>query len=411
MPYIFRRPRTWAIAALVILAAAGAVFFSAPRLPAADPYEAVRNRLVDEAIVAEGVKNKRVIESMRHTPRHEFMPESVRKQAYFDMAVPIGDAQTISPPFIVAYMTEQLDPQAEDKVLEIGTGSGYQAAVLSRLVKEVYTIEIVEALGKRAAATLKKLKYTNVQARVGDGFKGWAEAAPFDKIIVTCSPEDVPQPLVDQLKEGGRMIIPLGERYQQSLYLMTKKDGKMVSEALVPTMFVPMTGAAEAARKVKPDPKNPKLVNGDFETVDKSGRLDNWYYQRQLTLDEQKSPQGKRFVTFSNREAGRGAHALQAFPVDGSAVKTLKLSCFVKGTSLRAGGQGEIPALVVVYYDKDRKTVGHVSSGNFFGTFEWREFEDKIKVPEKAREAIIRIGLHGATGEISFDQISLEAGK
>src|SRR5262245_56087511 len=155
MRTIFRRPRAWAISAAVILAAAaGTMCLVSPHLRAADAYETVRNRLVDEAIVAEGVKNRRVIDSMRHTLRHEFMPESVRKQAYYDMAVAIGDAQTISPPFIVAYMTEQLDPQPEDKVLEIGTGSGYQAAVLSPLVKEVYTIEIVETLGKRATATL-----------------------------------------------------------------------------------------------------------------------------------------------------------------------------------------------------------------------------------------------------------------
>src|SRR5262245_5258507 len=165
MRHILRHRRAWAIAAVVGVSTVVAFQVLIPGLPAADPYEAVRNRLVDEAIVAEGVKNRRVIESMRHTLRHEFMPEGVRKQAYYDMAVTIGEAQTLSPAFIVAYMTEQLDPQPEDKVLEIGTGSGYQAAVLSPLVKEVYTIEIVEALGKRAAATLKRLKYTNVDRK------------------------------------------------------------------------------------------------------------------------------------------------------------------------------------------------------------------------------------------------------
>ena len=140
------------------------------------------------------------------------------------MALPIGEQQTISPPFIVAYMTQEIDPQPTDRVLEIGTGSGYQAAMLSPLVKEVYTIEIVEPLGKRAARTLKRLGYKNVFAKVGDGYLGWPEAAPFDKIIVTCSPEKVPQPLVDQLKDGGLMIVPVGERYQQNLYLFRKHE-------------------------------------------------------------------------------------------------------------------------------------------------------------------------------------------
>src|SRR6266700_1372972 len=173
-----------------------------------------RNRMVDEEVIAAGVKDPRVIKSMRSTPRHEFVVQSQWPQAYFDMSLPIGEGQTISPPVIVAYMTEQLDPQPTDKVLEIGTGSGYQAAVLSPLVKDVYSIEIVEQLGKHAKLTLDRLKYTNVHTKIGDGYLGWPDQAPFDKIIVTCSPEKVPQALVDQLKEGGRMIVPVGEPYQ-----------------------------------------------------------------------------------------------------------------------------------------------------------------------------------------------------
>ena len=162
-------------------------------------------------------------------------------------------------------------------MLEIGTGSGYQAAVLSPLVKDVYTIEIVEQLGKHAKLTLKRLKYTNVHTKIGDGYHGWPEQAPFDKIIVTCSPEKVPQALVDQLKEGGRMIVPVGERYQQMLYLFKKEDGKLKSEALCPTLFVPMTGKAEDQRQVKPDPLHPQAdqrqLRGDHRHGGRTGRL------------------------------------------------------------------------------------------------------------------------------------------
>ncbi len=227
--------------------------------------------MVEKEIAGAGVKNPRVLDAMRTTPRHEFMPLAERGNAYLDMALPIGEGQTISPPFIVAYMTEQLNPQPGDKVLEIGTGSGYQAAILSPLVKDVYTIEIVKRLGDQAARTLKRLGYKNIHTRVGDGFQGWPDAAPFDKIIVTCSPEEVPQPLVDQLREGGRMIIPKGERYQQTLYLFEKKNGELKSVALLPTLFVPMTGKAEDNRVVKPDPANPELYNGSFE-IEAEGR-------------------------------------------------------------------------------------------------------------------------------------------
>jgi protein-L-isoaspartate(D-aspartate) O-methyltransferase len=380
---------------------------------ARDQYQAVREQMVEDFVVAEGVKDSRVLDSLRRTPRHEFVPAEQKHRAYWDMALAIGHAQTISPPYIVAYMTEQLDPQREDKVLEIGTGSGYQAAVLAPIVKEVYTIEIVEPLGKRAAAVLKKLKYDNVHVRVGDGFKGWPEKAPFDKIIVTCSPEDVPKPLVEQLKEGGRMIIPLGERYQQTLYMFTKTDGKLVREALAPTMFVPMTGQAEANRKVKPDPANPKLINGGFEDLEqKSGRPANWYYQRQLEVKTDGAPEGKRFVTFANREAARLAQALQAFPVDGREVKQLAVACRVKGDNLRAGpARDAVASIVITFYDKDRKVLDDVILGDWRGTFDWQTFSQRIKVPPSAREAIFRIGLQGGTGTLSFDQTSVEAVK
>ena len=187
-----------------------------------DPYRDARYRLVADYIEREGINNPRVLASMRQVPRHEFVAPHDKKDAYVDAALPIGHKQTISPPYVVAYMTQTIDPQPEDRVLEIGTGSGYQAAVLSNLVKEVYSIEIVEQLGKTAAERLHRLKYTNVKTKVGDGYLGWEEYAPFDKIIVTCSPENVPQALIDQLKDGGRLLVPLGERYHQVFHQFEK---------------------------------------------------------------------------------------------------------------------------------------------------------------------------------------------
>ncbi len=204
-----------------------------------DRTELVRNAMVDEYIVKEGITNRRVIAAIRKVPRHEFVLTAFISKAYWDGAWPIGHKQTISPPFIVAYMTEVIDPQPTDRVLEIGTGSGYQAAVLGELAKEVYSIEIVEPLGQAAAVRLKKLGYKNVFTKVGDGYQGWAEHAPFDKIIVTCSPEKVPAPLVAQLREGGKMIVPLGERYQQVFHEFEKKDGKLIRKNSSPRCLCP----------------------------------------------------------------------------------------------------------------------------------------------------------------------------
>jgi protein-L-isoaspartate(D-aspartate) O-methyltransferase len=389
----------------------------APRPAAAQSlanHAELRERMVQDEIIGAGIKNERVIESIRKTLRHEFVNPRERPLAYYDMALPIGEGQTISPPFIVAFMTEQLDPQPTDKVLEIGTGSGYQAAVLSPLVKEVYSIEIVAPLGHNAARTLQRLNYRNVFTRVGDGYKGWPEKAPFDKIIVTCSPEKVPQPLVDQLREGGRLIVPLGERYQQMFYLFTKKDGKLESEALRPTLFVPMTGAAEKLREVQPDAANPRLVNGGFEeSYEEDERVvpKSWHYVRQAKLvADGFAPEGKFSLVFANETPGRGCQALQGFAVDGRAVKALDLSFRVRGVDVRPGSlQLDLPIAAVTFYDERQDMIGQRAVGPWRGTFDWQKEHAVLDVPVRARTAIIRIGLLGAVGEIAFDGFQLQA--
>ena len=278
----------------------------------------VRDRMVREVLEPGGIRDPRVLQSMRTTPRHEFVQPQQRALAYVDMALPIGESQTISGIFVVAYMTEQLQPEASDRVLEIGTGSGYQAAVLAPLVDEVYSIEIHEPLGRRAARTLQRLGYENVFTRVGDGFAGWPDKAPFDKIIVTCSPEEVPQPLVEQLAEGGRMVIPVGTRYDQTLVLLSKRNGQLVEEALVPSLFVPMTGTAEDDRVVQPDGSKPHLANGGFEEqLPDSDTPTAWYYGRQATALEGTATEGAWLLRLENRDAGRPAQIFQGFPVDG----------------------------------------------------------------------------------------------
>lgn len=404
-------------AAAIFSFALGVVAFGAAPILAQPKAEIARLRdlMVDEEIVAAGVEDKRVIAAMRTTPRHEFVPLAQRKYAYYDMALPIGSNQTISPPFVVAYMTEQLDPQQEHKVLEIGTGSGYQAAVLGGLVREVYSIEIVGQLGRKAAKTLKRLKYRNVHTRVGDGFLGWPEAAPFDRIIVTCSPENVPQPLIDQLKEGGRMIVPVGKRYQQNLYLFTKEDGRLKQEALRGTFFVPMTGKAEDRRRVQPDPTRPAIYNGSFEeTIGKGDHLapDGWYYLRQATLvkDNTEAQRGERFLKFANEDPGRGCRALQGMAVDGRKVEKLKVSFWAKGRNIRYGeDHRQWPYVVVTFYDERRAAITDETIGPFQGTFPWTDYQESVRVPLAARDAIIRIGLLGAIGELSLDGLEIEA--
>ena len=210
----------------------------------ADVQHRAREDMVRWQIQARGLSDLRVLNAMRAVPRHLFVPPEFRAEAHFDGPLPIGHGQTISQPYIVAYMTDALRLKPTDRVLEVGTGCGYQAAVLSKLAREVYTIEIVEPLGRDAERLLKELGYSNVHVRIGDGYRGWPEAAPFDAIMVTAAPDHVPQPLIDQLAPGGRLVLPVGKHWQE-LVRITRTDRGLSKETLLPVRFVPMTGEAE----------------------------------------------------------------------------------------------------------------------------------------------------------------------
>jgi len=227
------------LSAVFVLGVNGFVF--------ADPggsYVGKREQMVQRQIEARGVSDKKVLEAMRRVERHLFIPMIGRLVAYGDHPVSIGYGQTISQPYIVAYMTESARLEPDDKVLEIGTGSGYQAAILAEIVGEVYTIEIVEPLAEQAEKRLKDLGYDNIVVRHGDGYKGWPEEAPFDAVVVTAAPDEIPQELVKQLKVGGRMVIPVGSFYQE-LYRITKTENGIEKERLLPVRFVPMIHGAE----------------------------------------------------------------------------------------------------------------------------------------------------------------------
>lgn len=209
-----------------------------------EQYKEERNQMVNQQIKRRGVKDSLVLEAMRDVPRHKFVPERVQNRAYNDSPLPIGYGQTISQPYIVAFMTETLELSGDEKVLEIGTGSGYQAAVLGEIVDSVYTIEIICALTHRAEKTLDTLGYDNITLKCADGYQGWEEHAPFDAIIVTAAPNHIPQPLVQQLTFGGKMIIPVGDLWQ-NLILVTKKEEGIEKKKVLPVRFVPMTGEAQ----------------------------------------------------------------------------------------------------------------------------------------------------------------------
>ena len=208
-----------------------------------------REQMVETQLESRDIQSERVLEAMKKVPRHLFMPASVRQYAYVDSPVPIGKGQTISQPYIVGLMTQTVDPKPGDRALEVGTGSGYQAAVLGELVQEVYTIEIIPDLAERAEKVLADSGYDNVEVRQGDGYQGWPEKAPFDIILITAAPEEIPQPLIDQLAEGGRLVVPVGPQGEiQTLTLVTREKGEVTKTYITDVRFVPMTGEVQQLR-------------------------------------------------------------------------------------------------------------------------------------------------------------------
>ena len=239
----------FSICLILYLIFALSIFFLMPRVMASDPYLQKRTQMVQKDIQGRGVKDPRVLEAMGKIPRHLFIDESFKEKAYADHPLPIGEGQTISQPYVVALMTEALRLRPEDRVLEIGTGSGYQAAVLAEIVKEVYTIEIRKPLAESASKRLQELGYKNIQVKCADGYFGWEEVAPFDTIIVTAASNHIPPPLLKQLKEGGRLIIPVGSTtFHQTLTLVTKEKGDLQVEQLGGVTFVPLIGEVEKKR-------------------------------------------------------------------------------------------------------------------------------------------------------------------
>jgi protein-L-isoaspartate(D-aspartate) O-methyltransferase len=236
------RTRTSAAALAVLLTTiAGCDDGIAGRQPVSTDAAAARTRMVDDQLAARDIKDPRVLDAMKRVPRHEFVPEPLRDRAYIDSPLPIGHDQTISQPYIVAFMTEALALEPSHRVLEIGTGSGYQAAILGELAKEVYSIEIIEPLAERARQTLARLGYGNVHVRTGNGYLGWPEQAPFDRVMVTAAPDAIPQPLIDQLRIGGLMAIPVGVG-DQELRILRRTANGMETLRTLPVRFVPMTG-------------------------------------------------------------------------------------------------------------------------------------------------------------------------
>jgi protein-L-isoaspartate(D-aspartate) O-methyltransferase len=375
-----------------------------------DALATLRRAMVERDVVAVGVKNRAVLAALRATPREEFLAPEYRSLAYEDLALPIGHGQTTPAPGVVAALVERLDVRPGEKVLEIGAGCGYQTALLSRLASKVYAIEIVPELGKSAAERLDRLGYHNAKIQIGDGYQGWAEHAPFDKIVVACSPESVPPPLVEQLREGGRMLVALGDRHQQTLYSLKKVHGQLTATTLEETFTSAMSGVASAVRSPEDDAPLTPLANVGFELETlRAGKPDGWHSLRQARLDSTVlAGHGYRCLTFANRQPGRSAGAMQGMAVDGRRIQSLDVSAWIRCQQAQSGKTPtQLPRISLTFLDDNQQPITEEALGPWDGTFAWRQVRSEVLVPPQTRMALIAIGLFGAVGEASFDDIEL----
>lgn len=370
-----------------------------------------RRRMVAEEIQPHGIQDARLLDAMREVPREQFLPLNKRSVAYLNIAITFGEGHVMLPPLVTAHMIEQLEPKYSDKVLVVGTGTGYSSALLSRITNKVYTVEIDRATAATAEETFKRVKYDNISLKVGDGFEGWKEHAPFQKIIVECSPENVPQPLLEQLDEGGLLLIPIGVDFDQTMHLYKKVNGELSSISAWPTLLVPMKGRAEELKSSSDQPRVPAINNGGFEEL-LEGTKDvpvGWSYLRQgRVIEDNLSPEGKRCLQFTNETPGNAAMALQAFPVDGKTTSEITLSFRVMGKEIRPGQtRQQLPRVEVTFFDEKRRPVGGDWVGGWYMNFDWVKKDRRFTVPRLAKFAIVQLTMEGATGEIRFDDIRL----
>ena len=370
-------------------------------------FEAARNQMVDEEIVAAGVKNPRVIEAMRDTPRHEFVPLDQRKNAYYDMALPIGEGQTISPPFVVAYMTEELDPQPDRQ----GAGNRHRQRLsggrAGRAGARGLHHRDRRAVGPQGGEDAETAALRQRARQGGRRLQGLAGARPLRQdhrhLLAGKGAAGLGR---SNCKEGGRMVVPVGERYQQTLYLLKKGDGQNgVREAAADAVRAhDRPGRGSGARSSPTRPVRPSTTAASSTSAGDPPLPAGWHYQRQLKLVAgNEAPRARTTSLFSNATPGRGCQALQGFAVDGRKVPQLELSACVRGKDIRPG-QNPPPNAGHGHYllRRERASIGEAGMGPWRGTFDWQAELKRIDVPSKAREAVMRIGLLGAVGELSL---------